>query len=44
MTIDEAYVEYRKIYDYAEIGVEFEALVDVEEFQKSPCAGLYRGS
>ena len=38
MTIDEAYVEYRKIYDYAEIGVEFEALVDVEEFQKSPCA------
>ena len=38
MTIDEAYVEYRKIYDYAEIEVEFEALVDVEEFKKSPCA------
>ena len=38
MTIDEAYVEYRKIYDYAVTDVPFEDLVNVEEFKKCPAA------
>lgn len=38
MTIEEAYVEYRKIYDYALAETPFEELVNVDEFKKCPAA------
>lgn len=38
MTIEEAYIEYRKIYDFAVTEVPFEELLNVEEFQKCPAA------
>jgi hypothetical protein len=38
MTIEEAYVEYRKIYDFAVPELPFEELVNVDNFLKCPAA------
>lgn len=38
MDVNEAYVEYRKIYDYANLGKELESIVPVEQLMVSPVA------
>jgi hypothetical protein len=38
MNINEAFVEYKKIFDCAEINVKLEDIVDVEELMKTPAA------
>lgn len=38
MTNEEAFVRFKELYDYAEIGVELEQLVDIEEFKKTTIA------
>jgi hypothetical protein len=38
MTIEEAYVKYKEIYDFAEIGKNLEDVVDVTELLRTPAA------
>lgn len=38
MTIEEAYVKYKEIYDFADIGKEIENVVDITELMKTPAA------
>jgi hypothetical protein len=38
MTIEEAYIKYKEIYDFAEINIPLENLVDVETLKKTPVA------
>lgn len=38
MTIEEAYIKYKEIYDFADIGKEIESVVDITELMKTPAA------
>ena len=38
MTLEEAYIKYKEIYDFAEINVPLENVVDVEELKITPAA------
>lgn len=38
MTIEEAYIKYKEIYDFAEIGKELEEVVNLDELLKTPAA------
>lgn len=38
MDINEAYVKYKELFDFAEINVKLEDIVDVEELMKTPAA------
>lgn len=38
MTVQEAYVQFKELYDFAEIGVELESIAPMEELMKTPAA------
>lgn len=38
MTLNEAYVEFKKIYDFANLDIELESFVNVDELMKCPAA------